>query len=121
MAEEENNQPVTQTSGSNSLLHRIKSSVADNVPLIPEAFRNSADVIQWIRRGSPVRAPLVASRNSVIQWIRRGSPVRALLVASRNSVIQWIRRGSSVRALLVIAVRIIQFRDDVIESSFLTV
>jgi hypothetical protein len=79
MAEEENNQPVTQTSGSNSLLHRIKSSVADNVPLIPEAFRNSADVIQWIRR------------------------------------------GSSVRALLVIAVRIIQFRDDVIESSFLTV
>lgn len=45
-----------------SLLRRIKNSVADNAPLIPEASRNSAnDVLVWTRRGSPLRALLVIS------------------------------------------------------------
>jgi len=51
-----------------SLLRRIKNSVADNAPLIPEASRNSAnDVLAWTRRGSPLRALLVISvrKNSI--------------------------------------------------------
>ncbi|XP_045787016.1 uncharacterized protein LOC123882242 [Trifolium pratense] len=50
----------------NSLLHRIKISVADNTPLLPEASKNSAnDVIIWTRRGSPLRALLVISVGTV--------------------------------------------------------
>jgi hypothetical protein len=50
----------------NSLLHRIKNSIADNVPLLPEASKNSAnDVITWTRRGSSLRALLVISVGTV--------------------------------------------------------
>ncbi|XP_027336260.1 uncharacterized protein LOC113850093 isoform X2 [Abrus precatorius] len=49
-----------------SLLRRIKVSVADNAPLIPEASRNSAsNVLLWTRRGSPFRALLVISVGTV--------------------------------------------------------
>ncbi|KAK7305659.1 hypothetical protein VNO77_43567 [Canavalia gladiata] len=45
-----------------SLLRRVKVSVVDNAPLLPEASRNSAkDVLLWTRRGSPFRAIFVIS------------------------------------------------------------
>lgn len=44
------------------LLQRIRASVAENSPLLPEASRNTArDVIVWTRRGGPLRALLVIS------------------------------------------------------------
>ena len=44
------------------LLHRIKTSVAHNVPLLREAAGNTArNVLIWTRRGSPLRALLVIS------------------------------------------------------------
>lgn len=44
------------------LLQRIKTSVAENGPLLPEASRNTArNVLLWTRRGSPFRALLVIS------------------------------------------------------------
>ncbi|GAU12386.1 hypothetical protein TSUD_253370 [Trifolium subterraneum] len=55
-----------ESADATSLLHRIKNSVADNVPLLPEASKNSAnDVIIWTRRGSPLRALLVISVGTV--------------------------------------------------------
>lgn len=56
--------PEPGTSG--SLLNRIKISVLDNAPLLPEASRNSfCDVLRWTRRGSPLRTLLVVSVSSV--------------------------------------------------------
>ena len=44
------------------LLHRIKTSVAHNAPLLREAAGNtSRNVLIWTRRGSPFRALLVIS------------------------------------------------------------
>jgi hypothetical protein len=55
-----------EPAGDNSLLHRIKNSIADNAPLLPEASKNSAnDVIRWTRRGSPLRALLVISVRNI--------------------------------------------------------
>ena len=43
-----------------SVIRRIKVSVADNAPLLPEASRNSArDVLLWSRGGTPLRALFV--------------------------------------------------------------
>lgn len=47
---------------SNTLLHRIKTSVSKNLPLLRKASRNTGrDVLLWTRRGSPLRALLVVS------------------------------------------------------------
>lgn len=44
------------------LLHRIKTSVAENAPLLREASGNTGrKVLFWTRRGSPLRALLVIS------------------------------------------------------------
>ena len=44
------------------LLHRIKTSLSRNVPLIPEASRNTAqDILLWTRAGTPLRLLLVIS------------------------------------------------------------
>ncbi|KAE8684682.1 KANADI like transcription factor, putative isoform 1 [Hibiscus syriacus] len=44
------------------LLQRIKISVSENVPRLGEASRNtSRSVLQWTRRGSPLRALIVIS------------------------------------------------------------
>ena len=44
------------------LLQRIKTSIAENGPLLPEACRNTGNnVLLWTRRGSPLRALLVIS------------------------------------------------------------
>lgn len=45
-----------------TLLHRIKTSLADNTPYLSEASRNTArNVILWTRRGSSLRVLLVIS------------------------------------------------------------
>lgn len=44
------------------LLHRIKASVAENAPRLREASGNTGrHVLNWTRRGSPLRALLVIS------------------------------------------------------------
>ncbi|KAL0874288.1 hypothetical protein Bca101_023996 [Brassica carinata] len=46
--------------GSSSLLQRIRNSVTENGPKLREASRKtSRDILQWTRRGSPLRALLV--------------------------------------------------------------
>ncbi|QCD98443.1 uncharacterized protein LOC114173263 [Vigna unguiculata] len=49
-----------------SVIRRIKVSVADNAPLLPEASRNSArDVLLWSRGGTPLRALFVITVGAV--------------------------------------------------------
>ncbi|KAK8473750.1 hypothetical protein PHAVU_001G228000 [Phaseolus vulgaris] len=49
-----------------SVIHRIKVSVTENAPLLPEASRNSArDVLLWSRGGTPLRALFVISAGTV--------------------------------------------------------
>lgn len=44
------------------LLQRIKTALAENVPLLRDASKNTAArVLQWTRRGSPLRALFVVS------------------------------------------------------------
>lgn len=51
---------------SSTLVHRIKASVSSNVPLLRDASKNTGrDVLQWTRRGSPLRALLVVSVGTV--------------------------------------------------------
>ncbi|KAM7523890.1 hypothetical protein LguiA_013792 [Lonicera macranthoides] len=48
------------------LLHRIKSSLSDNLPLLPQALANTgSDILLWSRRGSPLRALLVLSVGTI--------------------------------------------------------
>ncbi|XP_047315603.1 uncharacterized protein LOC124919413 [Impatiens glandulifera] len=48
------------------VFNRIKSSLSDTFPLLPEASRNTGrDVLIWARRGSPLRALLVASVGTI--------------------------------------------------------
>ncbi|VFQ95065.1 unnamed protein product [Cuscuta campestris] len=48
------------------LLHRLKASLSQNIPLLPEASRNTArSVYAWTRQGSPFRALLVASVGTI--------------------------------------------------------
>lgn len=73
-----------------SLLRRIKVSVADNAPLLPEASRNSAtDVILWTRRGSPFRALFVISVGTVAFVALTGLLVFMLffLAATINAIV----------------------------------
>lgn len=52
--------PKTRDASSSSLLQRIRNSVADYGPKLREASRKtSRDILQWTRRGSPLRALLV--------------------------------------------------------------
>ncbi|XP_061340348.1 uncharacterized protein LOC133286862 [Gastrolobium bilobum] len=75
---------------SGSLLRRIKASVADNAPLLPEASRNSAHhVLLWTRQGSPLRALLVISVGSVTFVALTGLLVFMLffLAATINAIV----------------------------------
>lgn len=54
--------PDPSTLGDTPFLHRVKTSLADNVPHLRQASKNTArDVLLWTRRGSPLRALLVIS------------------------------------------------------------
>lgn len=49
------------------LLQRIKASLSENVPLLRDAFRNTAHhVLLWTRRGTPLRALLVVSVGTIV-------------------------------------------------------
>ena len=48
--------------GSTHLLRRIKGSLAENIPLLRDASKNTGrDLLLWTRRGTPLRALLVVS------------------------------------------------------------
>ncbi|KAK7305661.1 hypothetical protein VNO77_43569 [Canavalia gladiata] len=73
-----------------SLLRRIKVSVADNAPLLPEASRNTAkDVLLWTRRGTPFRALFVISVGTVTFVALTGLLVFVLffLAATINAIV----------------------------------
>lgn len=72
------------------LLQRIKTSVAENGPLLPEASRNTGNnVLLWTRRGSPLRALLVISVGTITLLALTGLLVFMLffLVATFNAVV----------------------------------
>lgn len=73
-----------------SILRRIKVSVSDNAPLLPDASRNSArDVILWTRRGTPFRALFVISVGTVAFVALTGLLVFMLffLAATINAIV----------------------------------
>ncbi|KAL5568721.1 hypothetical protein UlMin_025296 [Ulmus minor] len=75
---------------STPLLHRIKASVAENAPLLPEASINSAtNICLWTRRGSPLRALLVISVGSIALLALTGLLIFMLffLVTTFNAVV----------------------------------
>ncbi|KAM2527733.1 hypothetical protein TB1_024956 [Malus domestica] len=72
------------------LFHRIKTSLAKNVPLLREASRNSGrNVLLWTRRGSPLRALLVISVGTITLVALTGFLVFMLffVAATFNAVI----------------------------------
>ncbi|KAL6959649.1 hypothetical protein U1Q18_039803 [Sarracenia purpurea var. burkii] len=76
--------------GSSSVLHRIKASLSENVPLLPDASRKAGrDVLLWTRRGSSLRALLVVSVGTIGLLGLTGLGVFALffLAATVNAII----------------------------------
>ncbi|XP_050270085.1 uncharacterized protein LOC126714125 [Quercus robur] len=72
------------------LLHRIKTSVAHNAPLLREAAGNtSRNVLIWTRRGSPFRALLVISVGTITLLALTGLLVFTLffLAATVNAIV----------------------------------
>ncbi|CAN6570064.1 unnamed protein product [Malus baccata var. baccata] len=72
------------------LFHRIKTSLAKNVPLLREASRNSGrNVLLWTRRGSPLRALLVISVGTITLVALTGLLVFMLflMAATFNAVV----------------------------------
>ncbi|KAE8713353.1 KANADI like transcription factor, putative isoform 1 [Hibiscus syriacus] len=79
-----------EASASEPLLQRIKISVSENVPRLGEASRNtSRSVLQWTRRGSPLRALLVISVGTISFLTLTGLLVFMLffLAATVNAII----------------------------------
>ncbi|CAJ1868090.1 unnamed protein product [Sphenostylis stenocarpa] len=73
-----------------SVIRRIKVSVANNAPLLPEASRNFArDVLLWSRRGTPFRALFVISVGTVAFVALTGMLVFMLffLAATINAIV----------------------------------
>ncbi|OIW02643.1 hypothetical protein TanjilG_29419 [Lupinus angustifolius] len=72
------------------LLHRIKTSLARDVPLIPEASRNTAHyILLWTRAGTPLRSLLVISVGTITLVSLTGLLVFMLFVlaATINAVV----------------------------------
>lgn len=72
------------------LFHRIKTSLAKNVPLLREASRNSGrNVLLWTRSGSPLRALLVISVGTITAVALTGLLVFMLffVAATFNAVV----------------------------------
>uniref|UniRef100_F6HI07 Uncharacterized protein n=1 Tax=Vitis vinifera TaxID=29760 RepID=F6HI07_VITVI len=73
-----------------SLLRRVKISVADNVPLLRQASKNTArNVMHWTRRGSALRALLVISVGTITLLALTGLLVFMLffLAATFNAIV----------------------------------
>ncbi|RID68582.1 hypothetical protein BRARA_C00730 [Brassica rapa] len=59
--------PKTRDASSSSLLQRIRNSLSENGPKLREASRKtSRDILQWTRRGSPLRALLVITMGTIV-------------------------------------------------------
>ncbi|KAL6228497.1 hypothetical protein ACLB2K_002446 [Fragaria x ananassa] len=72
------------------LFHRIKTSIAQNGPLFPEASRNTGrSVLAWTRQGSPLRALLVISVGTITLLALTGLLVFMLffLAATFNAIV----------------------------------
>ncbi|XP_062107691.1 uncharacterized protein LOC133818683 [Humulus lupulus] len=72
------------------LLQRIKASLAENAPLLPEASSNTArHVLLWTRRGSPLRALLVISVGTITLLALTGLLLFMVffLVATFNAIV----------------------------------
>ena len=72
------------------LLLRVKISVADNVPLLRQASRNSSrNVVLWTRRGSPLRALVVISVGTITLLTLTGLLVFMIffLAATFNAIV----------------------------------
>ncbi|BAT86085.1 uncharacterized protein HKW66_Vig0056400 [Vigna angularis] len=73
-----------------SVISRIKVSVADNAPLLPEASRNFArDVLLWSRGGTPLRALFVITVGAIAFVALTGLLVFILflLTATINAIV----------------------------------
>lgn len=73
-----------------SLLRRVKISVADNVPLLRQASKNTArNVMHWTRRGSALRALLAISVGTITLLALTGLLVFMLffLAATFNAIV----------------------------------
>ncbi|XP_022846830.1 uncharacterized protein LOC111369517 [Olea europaea var. sylvestris] len=69
--------------GSVHLLHRIKVSVYENIPLLRDASTNSGrHVLAWARRGSPLRLLLVVSVGTILLLTSTGVLVFMLFFAA---------------------------------------
>ncbi|CAL5371537.1 unnamed protein product [Camellia sinensis] len=78
------------TYGSSPVIHRIKASLSENVPLLRQASRNTGrDVLLWARRGTPLRALLVVSVGTIGLLALTGLVVFMLffLAATVNAII----------------------------------
>ncbi|KAL7192695.1 hypothetical protein ACSBR2_024503 [Camellia fascicularis] len=76
--------------GSSPVIHRIKASLSENVPLLRQASRNTGrDVLLWARRGTPLRALLVVSVGTIGLLALTGLVVFMLffLAATVNAII----------------------------------
>ncbi|EPS69467.1 hypothetical protein M569_05300, partial [Genlisea aurea] len=74
----------------NSFLQRTKSSLSVNIPLLPEASRNTGKhLIAWAKRGSPLRALLLVSTGTIGLVALSGILIFTLflLAATLNAVI----------------------------------
>ncbi|KAL5721977.1 hypothetical protein ACHQM5_005552 [Ranunculus cassubicifolius] len=73
-----------------SLFQRIKGTVIENAPLVPEAGRNSANkLLIWTRQGSSLRALLVISVGTIVLVTLTGLLVFMLffLAATINAIV----------------------------------
>ncbi|GFZ09617.1 hypothetical protein Acr_21g0002160 [Actinidia rufa] len=76
--------------GSGSLLRRIKGSLAENVPLLRDASKNTGrDLLLWTRRGTPLRALLVVSVGTITLLALTGLFIFMLffLAATVNAIV----------------------------------
>ncbi|KAF4351193.1 hypothetical protein CsatB_026897 [Cannabis sativa] len=72
------------------LLQRIKTSLAENAPLLPDASKNTArHILLWTRRGSPLRALLVISVGTITLLALTGLLLFMVffLVATFNAIV----------------------------------
>ncbi|KAG5247261.1 Tegument protein [Salix suchowensis] len=78
------------SASSTSLLQRIKTVLSENLPLLGEGSRNSGKkLLQWTRRGSPLRALLVISVGTIALLSMTGVIVFMLffLAATFNAIV----------------------------------
>ncbi|XP_015880120.3 uncharacterized protein LOC107416176 [Ziziphus jujuba] len=75
--------PDPSSLGDTPFIHRVKTSLAHNVPHLHQASKNTArNVLLWTRRGSPLRALLVISAGTITLLALTGLLVFSLFFVS---------------------------------------